>query len=78
MLRMTGRLRITPGGPQLTTGLSSVWQPASGNLHQVGRDRELLVTCCGGKITLQMELVTIASYSIGNVTAVYVFPLLHL
>lgn len=76
MLRMTGRLRITPGGPQLTTGLSSVWQPASGNLHMVGRHRELLVSHSGGRITLQMELVTIVSESIENVTAVYVFPVL--
>lgn len=39
MLRITGRLRTTPGGPQLTTGLSRVWQPARGNLHQ-GEKRE--------------------------------------
>lgn len=56
MLRMTGRLRITPGGPQLTTGLSSVWQPASGNLHRVGRDRERLLTRSVGKITLQLQV----------------------
>lgn len=32
MARMTGRVSSTPGGPQLTMGLSRVWQPARGNL----------------------------------------------
>lgn len=39
MARMAGRVSSTPGGPQLTMGLSSVWQPARGSLaegHRVG------------------------------------------
>lgn len=34
MLMMTGRVSTTPGGPQLTTGLSSVWHPARGSLRR--------------------------------------------
>lgn len=36
MVRMTGLVSRAPGGPQLTTGLSTVWMSSTGGLEKTG------------------------------------------
>lgn len=38
MVRITGLVSRAPGGPQLTTGLRSVWVSSTGGLENTGNE----------------------------------------
>lgn len=49
MVRMMGRVSRAPGGPQLTTGLSTVWMSSTGGLGTEGGTADSVRTSVGIK-----------------------------